>query len=91
MQTPIEKAEGSKGKGNKYFKAGRFEQAIKCYTEAIEVCPVECPQELSTYYQNRAAAHEQMVEIDLLIKILLKLFCCNLLFRIITITFFLLF
>ena len=29
----------AKGKGNKYFKGGRYELAIKCYTEAIEVCP----------------------------------------------------
>lgn len=61
FQTPLEKAESCKGKGNKYFKASRFDKAIECYTEAIEVCPTEKSQELATYYQNRAAAHEQLV------------------------------
>eukprot|EP00111_Clytia_hemisphaerica_P011292 TCONS_00033062-protein len=59
-RTPLEKAEGAKGKGNKYFKAGRFDQAIECYTKAIEHCPTDQPLEMSTYYQNRAAAHEQL-------------------------------
>ena len=46
--------------GNKYFRGGKYEQAIKCYTEAIETCPVEKQMELSTFYQNRAAAYDQL-------------------------------
>ena len=35
--------------------------AIKCYTEAIDLCPKSNKSDLSTFYQNRAAAYEQMV------------------------------
>ena len=51
----------SKNKGNKYFKGGRYELAIKCYTEAIEICPEAKKSDLSTFHQNRAAAYEQLV------------------------------
>jgi len=57
---PLERALASKNKGNKYFKGGRYELAIKCYTEAIEVCPESKKTDLSTFYQNRAAAYEQL-------------------------------
>ena len=50
-----------KNKGNKYFRGGRYELAIKCYTEAIDLCPNSKKSDLSTFYQNRAAAYEQMV------------------------------
>lgn len=57
--TPLEKAQACKNKGNKYFKGGKFPEAIKCYDEAIETCPQENTVDLSTFYQNRAAAYEQ--------------------------------
>ncbi|VDN14398.1 unnamed protein product [Dibothriocephalus latus] len=28
-----------KNRGNKFFKAGRYQQAVECYTEALETCP----------------------------------------------------
>ncbi|XP_022109352.1 mitochondrial import receptor subunit TOM70-like [Acanthaster planci] len=59
-RTAEEKAQASKNKGNKYFKAGRYEQAIACYNEAIELVPEDKVKDLSTFYQNRAAAHEQL-------------------------------
>ncbi|XP_057302474.1 mitochondrial import receptor subunit TOM70-like [Hydractinia symbiolongicarpus] len=58
--TPLEIAQSSKSKGNKYFKAGRFEQAIECYTKALEFCPKDNVGEIATFYQNRAAAYEQL-------------------------------
>ena len=58
---PFERAVQLKNKGNKYFKGGRFELAIKCYSEAIEVCPEDKKTDLSTFYQNRAAANDQLV------------------------------
>ena len=58
---PGARALAAKNKGNKYFKGGRYELAIKCYTQAIEVCPEGKKDELSTFYQNRAAAYEQLV------------------------------
>ena len=65
MQTPEEQAQSSKLRGNKFFKGGKFEQAITCYTEAIELCPKEKLEDISTFHQNRAAAYEQLVIFDL--------------------------
>ena len=50
-----------KDEGNKYFKSGKYAGAIKCYDNAIEICPKDNKLDLSTFYQNRAAAYEQMV------------------------------
>ena len=61
FQSAQEKAIAAKGKGNKYFKGGKYEQAIACYTDAIELCPPQHKNDISTFYQNRAAAHEQLV------------------------------
>ncbi|XP_055500995.1 mitochondrial import receptor subunit TOM70 [Leucoraja erinacea] len=58
----LDRAQAAKNKGNKYFKAGKYEQAIQCYTEAISLCPLEQKQDLSTFYQNRAAAFEQQLK-----------------------------
>uniref|UniRef100_H3A9T0 Translocase of outer mitochondrial membrane 70 n=1 Tax=Latimeria chalumnae TaxID=7897 RepID=H3A9T0_LATCH len=57
---PLDRAQAAKNKGNKYFKAAKYEQAIQCYTEAISLCPPEQKGDLSTFYQNRAAAYEQL-------------------------------
>ena len=64
-QTPLQKAQDVKSKGNKYFKAGRYEQAIECYTLAISQCPPDEYAEISTFYQNRAAAYELQVNVSL--------------------------
>ena len=61
LQTPIDKARAAKNKGNKYFKAQKYNEAIKCYNSAIELCPAGEAQDLSTFHQNRAAAYEQLV------------------------------
>ncbi|XP_071500354.1 mitochondrial import receptor subunit TOM70-like [Diadema antillarum] len=59
-QTPEEQAQSAKLRGNKYFKAGHYEQAIKLYTQAIDICPKDKTKEIATFYQNKAAAQEQM-------------------------------
>merc|ERR1711894_128444 len=59
-QDPLAKAMSCKNKGNKYFRGGRYELAIKCYSQAIECCPEGKKSDLSTFYQNRAAAYEQV-------------------------------
>ncbi|XP_069496091.1 mitochondrial import receptor subunit TOM70 [Ambystoma mexicanum] len=58
--SPLDRAQAAKNKGNKYFKAGKYEQAIQCYTDALSLCPTEKKVDLSTFYQNRAAAYEQL-------------------------------
>lgn len=51
-----------KNKGNDCFKAGKYAEAIKYYSEAIESCPADVsPADLSAFYQNRAAAQEKLV------------------------------
>ncbi|CAK9809692.1 Mitochondrial import receptor subunit TOM70 [Anthophora quadrimaculata] len=59
-ETPLEKAQKYKNEGNELFKAGKFDEAIAQYNNAIEICPVENKEALATFYQNRAAAYEQL-------------------------------
>ncbi|KAK0555249.1 hypothetical protein OC861_004939 [Tilletia horrida] len=47
-----EAAEAAKATGNEAFKAGKYENAIDAYSEAIKSAPTE-----PTYYTNRAAAY----------------------------------
>merc|ERR1712055_1037983 len=61
---PFEQAVAAKNRGNKYFRGGRYELAIKCYTEAIEKCPKDKPIDLATFHQNRAAAHDQLDDLE---------------------------
>lgn len=56
----LEKAIASKNEGNTRFKSGKFNEAIEHYNNAIETCPKSNPLDLSTFYQNRAAAYEQL-------------------------------
>ncbi|UYV71541.1 TOMM70A [Cordylochernes scorpioides] len=59
-QDPFKAALEHKVAGNEHFKAGRYEQAIECYTTAIRVCPDAKISELATFFQNRAAAYENL-------------------------------
>lgn len=63
-QTPLQLSQDLKNSGNSLFKSAKYLDAIKCYTEAIEICPPEEKDVLSTYYQNRAAAHEQLNNLE---------------------------
>lgn len=56
-----ELAQQSKAQGNKCFKEGKYEEAIQFYTEAIKTCPPDVKADMSTFYQNRAAAYENLV------------------------------
>lgn len=40
---------------------GKYDEAIARYNKAIDVCPKENTEDLATFYQNRAAAYEQLV------------------------------
>lgn len=61
----MEKAQRLKTEGNKQFKIGKYDEAINQYNNAIEICPKENTEALATFYQNRAAAYEQLVRIFL--------------------------
>lgn len=60
QQTELEKAVAFKNDGNARFKSGKYNEAIECYNKAIETCPKSNPHDLSTFYQNRAAAYEHL-------------------------------
>lgn len=42
------------------FKRGKYDEAINLYNKAIESIPEEYKTDLATFYQNRAAAYEQL-------------------------------
>ncbi|XP_023013800.1 translocase of outer membrane 70 [Leptinotarsa decemlineata] len=59
-ETPFQKAQRFKSEGNNMFKKGKYDEAINLYNQAIDTIPEEFKTDLSTYYQNRAAAYEQL-------------------------------
>ena len=61
FEQPLDEAIEKKNKGNEYFQQGNFEKAGEFYTLAIELCPKSDKQELPKFYQNRAAAYENLV------------------------------
>lgn len=60
VESKLEQAIKFKNDGNVKFKSGKFNEAIALYDKAIETCPKSDPTDLSTFYQNRAAAYEQL-------------------------------
>lgn len=59
-KSPLDQAIDFKNDGNTRFKAGKFNEAIELYDKAIKTCPQTHPTDLATFYQNRAAAYEQL-------------------------------
>jgi len=43
--------------GNEAYKKGNYDDAVDCYTKAIQNTKDDCPKEKATYYKNRAQAH----------------------------------
>lgn len=58
--SPFEKSVKYKESGNESFKNGKYDTAIELYDKAIEICPKTNNIDLSQFYQNRAAAYEQL-------------------------------
>ncbi|GFN99383.1 mitochondrial import receptor subunit tom70-like [Plakobranchus ocellatus] len=67
-QSRQELAQAAKNRGNKFFKDGKYDAAIECYTEAIKTCPPDIKNDMSTFYQNRAAAYENQKKYDQVVK-----------------------
>ncbi|KAB0798804.1 hypothetical protein PPYR_06684 [Photinus pyralis] len=59
-ETPFRLSQKFKNEGNVLFKKGKYDEAISLYNKAIEICPKDQRLDLATYYQNRAAAYEQL-------------------------------
>ncbi|KYN39743.1 Mitochondrial import receptor subunit TOM70, partial [Trachymyrmex septentrionalis] len=58
--TPLQTAQKYKNAGNVRFKLGKYNEAIAEYNKAIDICPKENVEDLAIFYQNRAAAYEQL-------------------------------
>ncbi|XP_062549240.1 mitochondrial import receptor subunit TOM70 [Armigeres subalbatus] len=75
--TRLEEAQKHKNEGNTYFRDGKYDQAIKEYDLAIEKCPTTEINDLSTFYQNRAAAYEHLQKWSAVIEDCTKALQCN--------------
>ncbi|XP_014787435.1 tetratricopeptide repeat protein 1 [Octopus bimaculoides] len=53
-------AQQFKEKGNQEFKAGNFQEAMKLYSKALQMCPLAFPKDRAIMYSNRAAAFMRM-------------------------------
>lgn len=53
-EDPLQRAVNAKESGNVHFKAKRYDEAVKHYSEAIELCP-KGSKEAAVFYSNRAA------------------------------------
>ena len=56
-----------KAQGNEFFKKSMYEEAIKCYSTAIQECPKDNGTDLCVFYQNRAAANEKLKRWELVV------------------------
>lgn len=63
----MQSATALKEEGNTLFKNAKYNEAIAAYEKAIEVCPESESISLATFYQNKAAAYEQLVSYSAII------------------------
>ena len=61
IQSTLEQARAIKQQGNELYKQQKFEEAIKCYKEAIQVCPADKKEDLAIFHQNLAAVYDMLV------------------------------
>lgn len=60
MDPKLKEATLLKEKGNRYYRDRNYKQAVELYSKAIDKCPISNKDELSIFYQNRAAANEML-------------------------------
>mmetsp|Transcript_10318 Transcript_10318/g.19548 ORF Transcript_10318/g.19548 Transcript_10318/m.19548 type:complete len:257 (-) Transcript_10318:190-960(-) len=58
----------AKQRGNDCYKLSQYEEAVKCYTQALELCPATDSEFKATLLTNRAESYRQMSMDDLTIK-----------------------
>ena len=54
MYALCSQADVEKDKGNIAFKAGKFNEAVMRYTDAIAICPLSARTKQSIYYRSAA-------------------------------------
>ncbi|CAF4015102.1 unnamed protein product [Didymodactylos carnosus] len=57
-----------KNEGNAKYRDKKFVEAIAYYTKAIDACPADHDEQLSQFYQNRAAAYESLQDMEKVIE-----------------------
>lgn len=55
-----ERAMDIKQEGNNLYKTHKFAEAVKCYKDALELCPLEKKDDISKLYHNIGAAYSAM-------------------------------
>eukprot|EP00731_Ephydatia_muelleri_P011853 Em0006g747a len=55
--SPLQQARELKAKGNALYKAGKYDEAVKAYEEAIQVCPASGAEDIAVFHQNIAAVY----------------------------------
>lgn len=62
-QSPLEQARDLKTQGNAFYKQEKFEEAAKCYEEAIRLSVGAGEQDniVAIYHQNLGAVYDAMV------------------------------
>jgi len=56
-------ADNYKEKGNSFFQKGQFNEAINCYTEAIQICSKKEREKMSIYFANRSNCYLHIDEL----------------------------
>ncbi|CAF0733456.1 unnamed protein product [Didymodactylos carnosus] len=64
----LEEAIQLKNEGNTKYHDKKFAEAIEYYTKAIDTCPITYVENLSQFYQNRAAAYESLKDMERVIE-----------------------
>ena len=63
LQSTLGEARAIKQQGNELYKQQKFEEAIKCYKEAIKVCPTDKKEDLAIFHQNLAAVYDMLMRL----------------------------
>lgn len=59
----MNQARAIKQQGNDFYKQQKFEEAIRCYQEAIRVCPADQKEDIAIFHHNIGAVYNQMVSV----------------------------
>lgn len=61
VQSPLQKAREAKNRGNVFFRQKEYQEALQCYKDALDVCPLDEVEDIAAFQHNIAAVYENMV------------------------------